>query len=46
MWEFEIMNKETHQTTIVFGYSLLDAFKRTPSLNSNEWECVSQEYID
>ena len=46
MWEFNIMHKITQETTIIFGYSLSDAFRRTPSLNPNEWECVGQEYID
>ena len=36
MWEFEIMNKSTEERTIIFGYSLSDAFKRNPQMNSND----------
>ena len=32
MWEFEIMNKSTEERTIIFGYSLSDAFKRNPQM--------------
>jgi hypothetical protein len=46
MWEFDIIHKITQETTIIFGYSLSDAFRRTPSLNPNEWECLGREYID
>ena len=46
MWEFEIMNIVTKETGIICGYSLSDAFKRTPSLNPQEWECLRQDYVD
>lgn len=46
MWEFEIMNTITKETEIIIGYSLSDAFRRTPSLNPNEWEYIRQDYID
>ena len=46
MWEFDIIHKTTQEVQIIFGYSLSDAFNRTPSLNPNEWECVGREYID
>lgn len=46
MWEFDIVNKITQEHNIIFGYSLSDAFKRSSSLNPDEWECVGQEYID
>lgn len=46
MWEFDIVNKTTQEYSIIFGYSLSDAFKRSPSLNPDEWECIGQEYID
>ena len=46
MWDFDIVNKNTQENKIIFGYSLSDAFKRSPSLNSDEWECVGHEYVD
>jgi hypothetical protein len=46
MWEFEIYNEKTKQYTIIFGYSIMDAFRRSPSLNPDEWECVRIDYID
>ena len=46
MWEFGIMNMQTKEESIIFGYSLSDAFNRHPSLNPEEWTCWYQEYID
>lgn len=46
MWEFEIMNKSTEERTIIFGYSLSDAFKRNTQMNSNDWICIMQDYVD
>ena len=46
MWEVDIVNKTTGESKIIFGYSLSDAFRRSPSLNPDEWEYVSSEYID
>ena len=46
MWEFEIIHSATKERKIIFGYSLSDAFKRSPSLISSEWECIGQEYVD
>lgn len=46
MWEFDIIHKVTEERSIIFGYSLYDAFKRSPSLNPDEWKCVGKEYID
>ena len=46
MWEFEIMNKSTEERTIIFGYSLCDAFKRNPQMNPNDWICITQDYVD
>ena len=46
MWEFDIVNEKTQEYNIIFGYSLSDAFKRYPSFNPDEWECIGQEYID
>jgi hypothetical protein len=46
MWEYEITNLKTKQTSIIFGYSLSDAFKRNPLLIPSEWECTDQGYID
>lgn len=46
MWEFDIIHCDTQEHKIIFGYSLSDAFKRSPSLNPKEWNCVHSEYID
>ena len=46
MWEFDIYNESTGESNIIFGYNLLDAFRRNPSLNPNEWTCTGSEYID
>lgn len=46
MWEFDIIHKTTQEKNIIFGYSLSDAFRRSPSLNPSEWECIGREYID
>lgn len=46
MWEFDIINTETEEQRIIFGYSLSDAFKRNPSLTPSEWQCIGHEYID
>lgn len=46
MWEFDIIDKETQETNIIFGYTLADAFRRHPRLNPSDWECVRADYID
>lgn len=46
MWEFEIIHNETKERKIIWGYSLSDAFRRSPSLKSDDWECIGHEYID
>lgn len=46
MWEFDIVNTETGEQSIIFGYHLEDAFRRYPSYDTPEWICVRSEYID
>lgn len=46
MYEFQMWNVITKKQTILFGYSLDDAFRRHPSLNPEDWECLGYEYID
>lgn len=45
MWEFEIVNKKTKETLIIFGYNFYDACKRS-KLNSEEWKVTLSTYID
>lgn len=46
MWEFDIVNTKTGETSIIFGYSVKDAFRRYPSYDPNEWSVTLQTYID
>ena len=46
MWEFDIVNHETDEHRIIFGYSLADAFRRNPNYDTSEWTCINSEYID
>ena len=46
MWEFDIIHKTTQEKNVIFGYHLSDAFKRHPSLDPNDWECIGETYID
>ena len=46
MLEFEIMNKNTEERTIIFGYSLSNAFKRNPQINPKDWICILTTYVD
>lgn len=45
MWSFEIVNKETGESDIIYGYSWLDAVDRA-GIDPDEWEVVYQEYED
>lgn len=45
MWEFEIVNKNTDETKIIFGYTLSDAYRRY-KLNPEEWILVLRTYVD
>jgi hypothetical protein len=46
MWEFNLANVHTDECTVIFGYTLQDAFRRNPRLDPEEWECWHAEYID
>jgi hypothetical protein len=46
MWEYGLRHRETDKEEIIFGYSLMDAFRRSPALNPDDWECVRADYID
>jgi hypothetical protein len=46
MWEFGIENVSTNEKSIIFGYSVADAFRRHPSLNREEWSVWYSEYVD
>ena len=45
MWCFEIRNRETKETTLIFGYSWKNAFKRS-NLNPDEWDIINEDYED
>lgn len=45
MYEYGIHNIITNEESIIFGYSIQNAFSRT-TLNPNEWEVWYNEYID
>lgn len=45
MWCFEIMNKETKERDLVFGYSWKDAVRRC-NINEDEWTVLRQDYED
>jgi hypothetical protein len=44
MYEIDIKNKNTNETTIIAGYSFEDAFRRA-KLIPEEWEVVFYEYV-
>ena len=46
MWEFDIYNLVTKEHNIIFGYSEKDAFRRHPSLDTEEWVVLQSTYID
>ena len=45
MYEYELLNKLTNETIIVFGYLLSEVWNNY-RLNEQEWEVLSREYID
>ena len=45
MYEYELLNKLTNETIIVFGYFLSEVWGKY-KLNEQEWEVLSREYID
>lgn len=45
MFEFELYNETTGETTIIFGYSLGDAKQRW-GIEDPEWECIRADYVD
>lgn len=45
MYEYEIMNKTTKETTIIFGYSFENACKRA-NINGNDYDVLMFEYVD
>ena len=46
MWEFGLYNPTAQKNTIIFSYTLIDAFRRHPKLDQEEWICWYEEYID
>ena len=46
MYEYEIYNKTTDKTDIIYGYFVDDAFRRNPDLNPAEWVVILANYVD
>ena len=45
MWEFDIVNKNTKESRIMFGYNEADAFRRS-GYDPNEYSVVGRTYVD
>lgn len=45
MYEFGILNINTQEERIIFGYNGIDAFRRY-NLNAAEWKVLYSEYVD
>lgn len=45
MYEFGILNINTQEQAIIFGYNGIDAFRRS-GLDAAEWKVLYSEYID
>lgn len=45
MYEFGILNINTQEERIIFGYNGIDAFRRN-GLDAAEWKVLYSEYVD
>lgn len=45
MYEFGILNINTQEERIIFGYNGIDAFRRS-GLDAAEWKILYSEYVD
>ena len=45
MYEFRISNLATGKESFIFGYNMINAFKRA-GLNPAEWVVYDKEYVD
>ena len=45
MFEFGILNINTQEERIIFGYNGIDAFRRS-GLDATEWKVLYSEYVD
>lgn len=45
MFEYDIYNPTTKESSIIFGYDVKDAFSRT-KLDSKDWIVETEMYID
>lgn len=45
MYEYELINKNTKEKTIVYGYNDNNVFTRN-NLNKDEWTIIIKDYID
>lgn len=45
MYEFGILNINTQEERIIFGYNGIDAFRRS-GLAAAEWKVLYSEYVD
>ena len=46
MKEYTIVNKNTKEEKIIWGYNVKNAFSRYPVLNSEEWKVIFFDYSD
>lgn len=45
MWSFEVMNKETKERKLIFGWNWTDAVLLN-GIDETEWVCLLQSYED
>lgn len=50
MYEYEVMNRQTEEVMIIYGYNVANAFSRLAHLEKfaipNDWIVTNTEYID
>lgn len=46
MYCFEIYNKTTKETRLIFGYSAVGAFRRANITDPENWQVIQIEYED
>ena len=50
MYEYEVMNRQTEEVMIIYGYNVANAFSRLAHLEKfatpNDWKVINTTYID
>lgn len=50
MYEYEVMNRQTEEVMIIYGYNVANAFSRLVHLEKfarpNDWTVINTTYID